>query len=497
MADESVTSTGASAGVSTTSDEQTQGANWWSVFRAMAREERRLHTELFGGRRFAFLPAFVWAASALAVAGLSYSGTPPTEISTGAHVLVLGFGLYTGTAALVGDNLLDRVLGETALLLSVPDFLPVSRRRVLAAFVAKDAVYYTALFVLPIAVGFAPLVATGALTPLSLAGLWISLALAFAVGMTVTFALVAVRTRGVPGWLLGLLAGGGAVTAWLTGNANTVWSATVATGPLHALALLAALGVTNALALRVYDPSFREPAATTRTSLSTIADVLGDDTGLVARTLLDLSRSSGGLLKPVVSTAILLGLAAFLAEATTRVVGITPSPGIFFGSILGLSAFTTYNWLTQFDAVEEYLRFPVTVQRVFRAKRTAFLLTGLPTGAAAYGVVCVIYDVSLADAVLGCALFLGLSLYLFGLTVAIAGLDPNEFLFDTTRFSLLTIGVAVPIVPALLAGFTAETASLTPPLVVGCLAGSFLFAAVGMWLAARAGPRWETTYLDG
>ena len=472
--------------------------DWWALFRVMAREERRLHTELFGGRRFAFLPLFVWAASALAVAGLAFTGTRVTSIAGGADVLVFGFGLYTGTAALVGDNLLDRVLGETALLLSVPGFLPVSRRRLLGVFVAKDAAYYAVLFVLPIALGFAPLaVAGGPLTPSALAGLWLSLSIVFAVGMSVTFALVAVRTRGVPGWLLGLGAGGAVVAAWASGNASALWSVLVASGPLHALGLVAFVLVADALALRVYDPTFREPATTARTRFPALARRVGDDTGLVARTLLDLARSSGGLLKPVVSTAVLLGLAVFLSDVAARVVGVAPSPGIFFGSVLGLSAFTTYNWLTQFDAVEEYLLFPVTVPEVFRAKRIAFLLTGLPTGALAYAAVCALYDVRAADAALGAVLFVGLSLYLFGLTVYLAGLNPNEFLFDSARFALLTVGVAVPVVPVLLVGFAVERAALTATLAGGILAASAALAVVGTWLAKRAGPRWEATYLAG
>jgi hypothetical protein len=469
----------------------------WLVLRAMAREEHRLHAALFGGRRFGALPAFVAVASAATVAALRFTGTPAPAIADGARVLALAFGLYTGTAGLVGDDLLERALGETEVLLSTAGYLPLSRRRLLGAFLVKDAGFYAVFFLLPICVGFVPLAATGALAPAALGSLWASLLVAFAVGMVATFAAIAARTRGVPSWLLAVVVAGAAGAVWATGSAAAVWNAVVPTGLPHALAVLAVALAAGAAALAVYVPTHRDPAETRPNQFGPLADAVRDEHGLVARTLLDLARSSGGLLKPVVSAAILLALAAFLADVAARIVGVAPTPGVFFGTVLSLSAFTTYNWLTQFDGVEEYLLLPVSVPAVFRAKRAAFLLTGLPTSMAAYAVVLAVYDVALVDAVVGLALLGGLSLYLFGLTVALAGFDPNEFLFDVRRFALFTAGVAVPVVPVLLAAFDTAGDLIPAAYAAGLVAASGLLAAVGAVLSRRAGPRWAAVYAAG
>lgn len=468
----------------------------WLLFRAMLREEARLHTALFGGGRFWTFPVFVAVASALTVAALQFTGTETTAVVAGVHGLVLAFGLYTGTAGLVGDDLLDRVLGDTALLMSASSFLPISRRRLLGVFLVKDATYYVLLFVLPVAVGFAPLIVATQLAVAELGAVALSLVAVYVIGMTATFVLLAVRTRGVPGWLFGLLLGGALVTGWMTGLASGRLATVVPAAPLTATLGLVASAAIGMAALWLYDPTYRNPTQTATNQFGRVSSIVSDDTGLVTRTLLDLSRSSGGVLKPVVSTAILLALTAFLVDVAGRIVGVRPAPGIFFGSMLGLSAFTTYNWLTQFDAIEDYLVFPVSVPDVFRAKRTAFLLVGLPTGAAGFGVAVVVYDVSLTGAILGGALFVGLSLYLFGVTVFLAGLDPNEFLFDTARFAAFTASVALPVVPVLLVAFAVETSELTPAFAGALLAASVVLAVTGTWLSGRAGPRWEERYLE-
>lgn len=466
----------------------------WTVVRAMVREEHRLHAALFGGRRFGALPVFVAAASVATVAALQFTGTDATVIADGTRVLALAFGLYTGTAGLVGDDLLERALGETEVLLSTAGYLPLSRRQLLGVFLVKDAGFYAAFFLLPICVGFVPLAATGALAPAALASLWVSLLVAFAVGMVATFAAIAARTRGVPSWALSVLAASSVGAVWFTGNTAAVWNAVVATEALHALVVLAVSLTVGAAALAVYVPTHRNPAETRQNQFGPLADAIRDENGLVARTLLDLARSSGGLLKPVVSAAILLALAAFLVDVVARIVGVAPKPGVFFGTVLSLSAFTTYNWLTQSDSIDEYLVLPVSVPAVFRAKRAAFLLTGLPTAIAAYAVVLVGYDVALVDAVVGLSLLGSLSLYLFGLTVALAGFDPNEFLFDTGRFVLFTAGVAIPVVPVLLVAFATATSTIPSTYAAGLVAASGSLAAIGALFAERAGPRWATVY---
>ncbi|MFB6218510.1 MAG: hypothetical protein ABEH77_04920, partial [Halobacteriaceae archaeon] len=113
-----------------------------TVLAAMAREEFRLHSRLFGGRRFLLFPAFVAVAAGFGVWALDRVGTPPSATVAGIHALVLLFGLQTGSAGLVGSDAMEGVLGETTLLVFSSATLPLSPRRLLGLFLLKDAGYY-------------------------------------------------------------------------------------------------------------------------------------------------------------------------------------------------------------------------------------------------------------------------------------------------------------------------------------------------------------------
>ncbi|WIV67575.1 hypothetical protein [Natrialbaceae archaeon AArc-T1-2] len=467
----------------------------WTVFAALVREEWRLHARLFGGRRFLGFPVLIAAFVAGAAAALAATGTETERVVAGLHAFALAFGLYSGTAGFAGSDMLENVFGELTLVLSSAATLPLSRRWLLGAFLLKDAAYYGVLFVLPMAVGIVPLVGLSATTPVVVGTLWASLVLSFVAGMAVTVAGIALRTRGVPAWAIGAALGGVVSLAWLAGYGGTLWRIFVSDdgGITSALALAVGTVAVGALSLRVYDPTYSEPTRTASDRFGRLEDALpvGAD-GLVAKTLLDLARSSGGVLKPFVSAAILLALVAFLVGVVDAITGVAPAPGIFFGGVLGLCAFTTYNWLTQFDSLEAYRIHPVTLEAVFDAKRTAFVLVGAPTMALPYLVAVVWFDATALDAAVGAVVLAGYSLYYYGLTVFIAGFSPNEFLFDTLRFGAFTVGVAVPLVPTLVAGFVVVPPTLP---VAGALAVAGLaVGAVGVVLSSRAGPRWGRRY---
>ncbi|ARS88689.1 hypothetical protein [Natrarchaeobaculum aegyptiacum] len=479
-----------------------------TVFVALAREEWRLHTRLFGGWRFLAFPALIAALVVGATAALLETGTAAETILVGLHVLALGFGLYSGTAGFAGSDLLENVFGDLTLVLSTPEVLPLSRRWLLGAFLVKDALFYAVAFVLPMATAAVPLAGVedgtgiGTLATTAAAGalvtLWLSLSLVFVAGMTATVALIALRTRGVPPWALAGLVASVLVGSWALEAVHVLVAFVVpVTSPPAAVAALALGTLVVAVgSLWRYDPTYARPDRTATDRFARLADALpvGDD-ALVSKTLLDLARSSGGVWKPFVSAAILLALVAALVGLVGEITGTEPAPGIFFGGVLGLTAFTTYNWLTQFDSLEAYLVYPVDVASVFRAKRTAFVLVGTPAAGLPYLLAVVWFDATVLDAIVGAILLAGFGLYYYGLTVSVAGFDPNEFLFDVVRFATFTVGVAVALVPALVVGFVVVPPSLESAAALTAM--GLAFGAVGYVCSSRAGPRWDERYRAG
>ncbi|AXR78644.1 hypothetical protein [Natrarchaeobaculum sulfurireducens] len=466
-----------------------------TVLVVLALEEWRLHTRLFGGWRFAAFPVLIAGLAIGATVALLETGTAAGTVVLGLHALAAGFGLYSGTAGFAGSDMLENVFGRLSLLLSTVETLPLSRRWLLGAFLLKDAAFYAVVFVLPMATAAIPLGGFTAGTVPAVGALWGSLSLVFVAGMALTVAGIALRTQSVPGWAIVSSIALVAVAVWMAGGGSSVRSMLV---PLEA-PLTVATGLVVATAtvavgsLVLYDPTYARPDRTASDRFANVADALPlEHDALVTKTLLDLARSSGGVWKPFVSAAILLALVAGLVGVVHEITGIEPAPGIFFGAVLGLSAFTTYNWLTQFDSLEDYLVYPVSVEHVFRAKRTAFVVVGTPAVFVPYLGAVVWFEATVVDAAVGALVLAGYGLYYYGLTVYVAGFDPNEFLFDAVRFGVFTLGVAVAVVPTLVAGFVVVPPSTSLAAVLA--AASLAFGTVGYVLSSRAGPRWDVRY---
>lgn len=463
------------------------------LFVEMLREEWRMHSHLFGGPRFAAFPAFIAAIGAATVWALTETGTGVDTIVAGAHVLVLLFGLQTGTVGLMGRDVMRNLLGDVSLLLSAGRTLPISRRGLLGVFLVKDALYYALLFVAPITLALSP-----ALPLVRLPLLWVTLVLTFVLGAAITLTIVSILTRGIPGTLVGLGFLAAIVASWF-GRAAIVPSSPLGLyenpGVARGLVVLAVVAVFSLVGVLGYDPEYVRPSRTAENVYGRWRDRLPNDDPLVAKTLLDVARSSGGFWKIGVSAAILLAVSVFLVDLVGQITGIDPRPGVAFGCILALTAFTTYNWLTQYDDLSFYQRYPIPVSRVFDAKGWAFVLLGLPVSSFFFLVAVWWQGATRLDAIAGLALLVGLQPYLFGLTVALAGFDPNEFLFDTARFALYTLGIAVVLVPVLIAAIAIPV--IRPVHTVGFVMVGAVAGAVGTWLYRWSIPGWTERIRTG
>ena len=469
------------------------------VFAEMLREEWRLHSRLFGGSRFAGFPVVVGLLAAGAGSVLLVTGTAPATVAAGLHALVFVFGLHTGSIGLVGQDRLRDLLGDVTLLLFAARTLPLSRRRLLGLFVVKDVVYYAVLFLLPLAVGWLLALsgfgqAAGLLTRLVTAALlWITLILTFCLGVGVTIAGLGLVGRGIPGVaIVGILALGG-------GFALRSGVALVSLTPygLFAEVTLARFAASSATVLGVfliaglsYDPNSQRPARSTGPVFRRWLRTVGDP--LATRTLLDVHRSAGGFGAVLFSAAILLGVTASLVELATQITGLAPSVGVSYGAILGLSGFTTYNWLTQSDDVSSYFVHPVDVPAVIAAKFRAFLLLGPVVGLGFYAIPLVWLGAPILEAIVGAVLLVGVACYIFGTTVYLTGLSPTEFLFDSLLFAVFGIAMIVPLVPILIVGFA--LAPVSGELLATLTAVAVSLGGVGVVLYRRSRPKWARRY---
>lgn len=452
----------------------------------MLTEEFRLHTQLFGPRRFLAFPIFTAILVGVGVWLLSLTGTSVEAIVAGLFVLVLFMGLQVGTVGLVGRDAMRNVLGDMTLLVFSARTLPISRRRLLGVFLAKDLVYYVILFLTPIAIGFLPLVVDGGFHPSEIGLLWVALAGTFAIGAGGSLALVGVGSRSklaAAGLVVGIL---GAI-ALDPQTAVTFTPYIIYADPSLQTAFTGSLSVAGVLVLGplVFEPPTRSRAR--RVTDGRYQQYLALGGALTARPLVEVTRSSGSVWKVLFSLGVLFGVATLLLDRITAAMVIEPSAGIAFGTLLGLGTFTTYNWITQHDDERAYLRLPVSLERVFAGKLRAFLALSIPAGFLYLGLAATLFTG--VELLLGAVVFPLLSIYVYGITAYLTGFSPNDLLFDTTRFAIYGLALMVVAVPLLVASLAFDE---WPLLAAGiAVVYSLLAAGVGVVVAGRTGPRWD------
>ncbi|MHC3381389.1 hypothetical protein [Haloarcula sp. H-GB5] len=466
------------------------------VFVEMLREEWRLHSRLFRGSHFSLFPVFICLLVGGAAKLLAVTGTETKTVFAGLHALVFVFGLHTGSIGFVGRDALRNLLGDVTLLVFSARTLPLSQNTLLGLFVIKDSVYYAVLFLLPISLGTV-LAVRDAAGPLLVAEtvslLWTTLALTFVFGMGTTIAALGLAGRGVPGLALlaaPLVAVGAALASGVDIVSYTPYGLFLAQTPLRVGTTVTGIVAVFLLGAITFDATAPRPARTVEPAFRRWWRRIGDP--VATKSLLDIHRSAGGFGKVLFSAAVLFGVTAALVDFAGQITGVQPSTGISFGAILGLSGFTTYNWLTQSDDVNLYFAHPLSVKAVFAGKFRAFLLLGPLVGLAFYALALVWRGGSFADAVVGAVLLVGVACYIFGTTVYLTGLSPNEFLFDTALFAVFGAAMVLPLVPILIAGFAISPLSGTLLAALGVSGG--VLGAVGVGLYRRSLPKWSTRY---
>jgi len=466
------------------------------LFDAMVREEYRLHSQLFGGGRFAAFPLLITLLAAGIATLLSATGSSLESITLGMHGLAFLFGLHTGTVAFVGRDAIDNLLGEVTMVVFSARTLPVSRERLLALFIVKDIGFYALFFLAPLTLGLVParLVSSETVALGSIIGdstlLWTTLIGMFVLGIGLTIASIGLSSRGVPKLLIGIALGGLALVASTTNVellAYTPYGVFLdQTLPRIAGAVAGVLGLFG-LGVGTFRVTDDGDSRTVESALRPLESLVGSP--VAAKTILDVRRSSGGVGKLLFSSGVLFVVTAGLIDLVETITTVQPSVELSFGAVLGLSGFTTYNWLTQADDVESYTIQPLTVGDVFRAKFRVFLGLGPLAGLVYYAIALAWQGARPLPAVVGGLLLIGVACYIFGVTVLLSGLSPNEFLFDTVLFAGFGVAMVVPLVPILIVGFV--LAPVSTPLLGALAVAALLLTAIGFWLYRRALPKWE------
>ena len=327
------------------------------LFVAMFREEWRVHSELFGSVGFALFPVLVGAMACMGtvLVPVVNAALPAGDLATIVHLLFLLLGVMVGGFGLVGNEAMNRRFGQASFVAYAARTLPVSERRIFAAFVAKDTVYYLLLWILPVIAGVALASPFAGLAPATVLLLALTLLLAFLFGLAGVFLITTVwgRSKLAFAVLIGVIVAGGGAIVLATGALppfpplelyrSFSWTFLAAT--------LAAIGGALAVSLLLFRPGTAGSERRHPDRFSGLADRLGrlPYPALAAKDLLDLWRSGGGVGQVLFALLLPLGLCWFLISLLERVL---PPNGVLllFAVLAGVLGSTVYTWLTAFDA---------------------------------------------------------------------------------------------------------------------------------------------------
>jgi len=428
------------------------------LFKSMMKEEWRLHQSLVGPLGSGLFPAmiFVFTAFLAVVTPLLLSRMPTATILLMLHAASLAYGLFVGNFGSIGEHVMTRRLGQVSMIMQMPQTYPVSFRRMMAVFYAKDAVFYLLYSYIPLTLGIAVAAPMAGASFTGVAMLGVTTLLAFMVGMGLSFTLSAVSVRSRPAGLALYVALAGVVAMihplgmigpeclmpslgyWASRDLQGIAAAAAAS------LLLASLGV--ALMKEKYEIR-QSRYGDSLLSVDQLLGFMGGLSTLAAKEWIEVRRS--GALGPVVFSFSGHLLAVYLMSWVFES-GVGVNLGfnvVFYSGFVGFMGVMTYSFITNLEH-NEYLNVqPVSVDQVVKGKLAVyFALTAGVTALYVVGLGVMKHQMGLVP--LGLLLAAATSVYVVGVTSYLTGLWTNTMFFDAGIILRFCAAVVPPLIVA-------------------------------------------------
>lgn len=428
------------------------------LFKAMMKEEWRLHQSLVGPLGSGLFPAmiFVFTAFLAVVTPLLLSRLPTATLLLMLHAASVAYGLFVGNFGSIGEQVMTRRLGQVSMVMQMPQTYPVSFKRMMAVFYVKDAVFYLLYSYIPLTLGVAVAAPMAEASLSGVAMLGVTTFLAFMVGMGLSFTLSAVSVRSRPAGLamyavlacvVAMIHPLGIIGPECLMPSLGYWASRDPQGIAAAAAaslILASLGV--ALMKEKYEIR-QSRYGDSLLGFDRLLEVMGGLSTLAAKEWIEVRRS--GALGPVVFSFGSHLLAVYLMSwVFERGVGVDLGFNVvFYSGFVGFMGVMTYSFITNLEH-NEYLNVqPVSVDQVVKCKLAVYF--ALTAGVAALYVVglgAVKHQMGLVP--LGLLLAAATSVYVAAVTSHLTGLWTNTMFFDAGIILRFCAAVVPPMIVA-------------------------------------------------
>jgi len=476
----------------------------------MLKEEFRTHSSYSGKGRFLTFPLFVFVLASLS--GLTIdkmtATVPLSQLGTFAHLSSFLYGLSVGAFGLMGREYLERRYGRSNYLVAMPYLLPISFRTTFLGIYLRDAVFYVVLMVLPATLGLVAVAPFMGFSLVSIGLLFVSVLLAFMLGMSLSFVASVVYIRNVRAFvgltavIAALFVGQGAfglpklefIVPSLGFQANVrpfghdPQIALLFAGASLVLSVGLAVAAYFLVEVRISISSQSYPQALPRYH-SRVAWLSGLNRILVAKELVDLRRS-GTVAKMFFSFVLPLLFLSFTVWFVNYGLAIPIGfNSVFYAAMVGFVAVLMYSWLNNIDLAEYYSLLPVTVPQLIKVRMLVFLV--LTSGVSVFFVVAIaLLNGETRLLWLALVVMAVTSVYIVTMTAYLTGLKTNSFLFDTSVLAKFSVMSFLPDVCLTILSFSLSAdrvfAFVGIALVLGVLSVSTLILYRG--IEAKWGP---------
>ncbi len=443
------------------------------LFWLFMKEEFRAQSSMFRSS-FLMYPLFIFALAALM--GLMLlpmrMSLSTYELVTVGEIAVFMSGMLVGGMGMFMDAILERRMGNVRMLLSSPGTLPVKYREFFAYFYFKDMLYYFLIDVLPVYLGLvASTFVTGMHVDLVMAA--ITLALAFALGMSVAFALSTVVVRSRSLFAVLLVGGLGLAYAATIGQASALYGigrffppvGVYMSGSLVDLAVgLIVVAVLCAFSLYYIRETPHPVEHRFRSQFLSVEKrfrVFGRYATLAAKEWTDLLRSGGlgsVLFSFILPLLFLWGLIWMMSSVMTfmsdgEVISL-PFNTIFYAIIIGFFGSLVYGWLNNLDNNGSYRMLPVTMPDIIKAKLILFVILNTVVSIAYLGLISITRGELWPLLPVGLYTMFMVSGYTGVLTAYMTGIYTNSLMFDYKVMSIYSLAVAPALIVLIVLSFS-------------------------------------------
>jgi len=462
----------------------------FEIFRSMFKEEWRIHSSLFGNISFGAFPFLIIAISfilslASPVFRLIFSDKMITAFT---HYMFFFLGTNVGAFGLSGKEFMNRRFGQASVIAYASRTLPISDRTIFFNNIIKDITYYLFLIIFPIIIGFAmatPIVGTDIS---EIPYLLISLPLAFMIGLSIVFFLSMLYAHSIK--LLTLILFIFAIIIFYLGHfrMETIFYSffpiqfflyKIISPIFYSILLIITLFVISIAIIKV---EFPDKKRTHRNLLPLFDNILGKIFGkygkFIAKDFIDMARSTGGIGKMIFSFTLPV---SFLIGFLTIFTRYVPQANfiIFFAVFLGIFSASFYSWVTEYDAFNQYLFFPVKISEIIKSKILSYLV--LSTISISTLIIVAICVKSLNSLIIALAIYIVSSAYSLSLTILLTGLSPGIMFMNVKNILVYFLAVIPVMIGFIFSYIFAITLFYILFIIISAISVIFFIIAIGKW----------------